>query len=865
MAGIFHTLKKNILKKQKDGSPGVGRGESLSPRTVTAATSKSNASVPSGSSSNGTNSGNSNAGVEDDENMYVEDLHVLCRAVAICDYHPTDVGNYDDIRFLEFEKGAVIDVLEQDASGWWEGILNGFIGVFPGSYVRVSEIFEATSSDEATAHQSQGAEGEFDTTAVGSEDGFVAQDTPGEYQETPSDEAASGQEHEEGGEVRAVGDGEATSQMKNLQKELSDRNKEVATLKMEVKRLKAQADEKEVLEVKLSASQEEASKAKQQLHGEIEKRQQMEAEVTTTKSRVAAEVNERKRLEEALSKAEQEAEEAWAAHNTLLQQLQVAKENDQRNVKTELAKQLEEEINLRTRAEQSFRSIELEVIDLRKQKQQLHAQLETTKSDSEHLKQDIEKLSSEKQQLQTQLEEVRQDLKIARIACVAQSKDLEQQKLISDELTLANAQLQEDLLKTKLPTTDQSQLVEKLTAAKRQMEAQVSELRKSLSKISTEKETYRQEMEHQISQLKSQLEAESTKRKDADAKLVQFQRRAETSARQTKDSSEEELIQLRQRYEKLMEDKRKVDEELKLVRTAPEGVLVKEISQLHGRIEVLKKEKQELQNTLNKQREAQANIIKIETESSALQVKLEQEIAAKRQLEENEKSLRVELGIAQKRLNNATGGSFVSTPSQGLPIKYPKTSAPVRPISRQLPSPPVFKQPLHSPSKLIPKSSSPAPSQPTPPTPGITKTPSPTLISPTPPVAPSEELKAALPTPTPQTPSPRPKKQQAPSSLGQGSETSQTQATPSSPNAPTTPQSKLAKQRPVSQANMGALLRPNPPRGTSPKNSALNSLDLSVGPTPPLISGSVPKKPQPPGTRKLTAAPGPRSPKDAPF
>ena len=78
-----------------------------------------------------------------------EELQVLCRARAICEYVPDDTSQEGDIHFLSFVAGDVIDVLEQDESGWWEGVLNGAIGVFPGSYVQVLEWYGAEEEQVA--------------------------------------------------------------------------------------------------------------------------------------------------------------------------------------------------------------------------------------------------------------------------------------------------------------------------------------------------------------------------------------------------------------------------------------------------------------------------------------------------------------------------------------------------------------------------------------------------------------------------------------------------------------------------------------------------------------------------------------------
>ena len=106
--------------------------------------------------------------VPPDDELVEEELQVLCRAKAICEYVPEEMAQEGEITFLSFIPGEIIDVLEQvflflssflllsffflsliniflpkkkDESGWWEGVLHGMIGVFPGSYTQVIEWY----------------------------------------------------------------------------------------------------------------------------------------------------------------------------------------------------------------------------------------------------------------------------------------------------------------------------------------------------------------------------------------------------------------------------------------------------------------------------------------------------------------------------------------------------------------------------------------------------------------------------------------------------------------------------------------------------------------------------------------------------
>merc|ERR1711974_2401 len=56
----------------------------------------------------------------------------LERVAAIYDYS----ADKDDE--LSFNEGATIYVLKKNDDGWWEGVMNGVTGLFPGNYVEAS-------------------------------------------------------------------------------------------------------------------------------------------------------------------------------------------------------------------------------------------------------------------------------------------------------------------------------------------------------------------------------------------------------------------------------------------------------------------------------------------------------------------------------------------------------------------------------------------------------------------------------------------------------------------------------------------------------------------------------------------------------
>ncbi|KAI9315915.1 ras guanine nucleotide exchange factor domain-containing protein [Dichotomocladium elegans] len=65
---------------------------------------------------------------------------VICRVYALYPYISTDISS------LSFEQGAVIDVLAQLDSGWWDGWCNGKRGWFPSNYVQIIEIMDRNDS-----------------------------------------------------------------------------------------------------------------------------------------------------------------------------------------------------------------------------------------------------------------------------------------------------------------------------------------------------------------------------------------------------------------------------------------------------------------------------------------------------------------------------------------------------------------------------------------------------------------------------------------------------------------------------------------------------------------------------------------------
>ena len=63
-------------------------------------------------------------------------VRVLC-SPCNCYVSVVAIYNYqqDKEDELTFDEGAVIYVVKKNDDGWWEGVMNGQTGLFPGNYV----------------------------------------------------------------------------------------------------------------------------------------------------------------------------------------------------------------------------------------------------------------------------------------------------------------------------------------------------------------------------------------------------------------------------------------------------------------------------------------------------------------------------------------------------------------------------------------------------------------------------------------------------------------------------------------------------------------------------------------------------------
>jgi len=62
-------------------------------------------------------------------NTICNNIKTAIAVVAIYDYYA------DKEDELSFQESSVIYVLKKNIDGWWEGVMDGITGLFPGNYV----------------------------------------------------------------------------------------------------------------------------------------------------------------------------------------------------------------------------------------------------------------------------------------------------------------------------------------------------------------------------------------------------------------------------------------------------------------------------------------------------------------------------------------------------------------------------------------------------------------------------------------------------------------------------------------------------------------------------------------------------------
>ena len=78
------------------------------------------------------------------EDILAIEVAVQCRGQVISNFNPSDYeveSGYEKSNLLKLRKGEIIDVVDKDESGWWEGISKGKLGVFPSTYIHVIDCF----------------------------------------------------------------------------------------------------------------------------------------------------------------------------------------------------------------------------------------------------------------------------------------------------------------------------------------------------------------------------------------------------------------------------------------------------------------------------------------------------------------------------------------------------------------------------------------------------------------------------------------------------------------------------------------------------------------------------------------------------
>lgn len=86
--------------------------------------------------------------VLDEQLMEVE---IICRGVALADFPTEGLEPIPGVDYLQFKVGDRIDVIGQDDSGWWEGVIagNDSLGIFPGTHIEIISEEAAPSIEQS--------------------------------------------------------------------------------------------------------------------------------------------------------------------------------------------------------------------------------------------------------------------------------------------------------------------------------------------------------------------------------------------------------------------------------------------------------------------------------------------------------------------------------------------------------------------------------------------------------------------------------------------------------------------------------------------------------------------------------------------
>eukprot|EP01113_Clastostelium_recurvatum_P016196 TRINITY_DN1920_c0_g1_i9.p1 TRINITY_DN1920_c0_g1~~TRINITY_DN1920_c0_g1_i9.p1 ORF type:complete len:264 (-),score=46.62 TRINITY_DN1920_c0_g1_i9:32-712(-) len=113
----INPFRRQSKKREQLGSPGSGMAPPSSPSSSSSTSTSSSVMM---------------------NQRRVVSGKIILKARALYDYPlegDTLALQDGEIKLLRFKKGDIVNVYEQDSSGWWAGEFEGNKGIFPGSYM----------------------------------------------------------------------------------------------------------------------------------------------------------------------------------------------------------------------------------------------------------------------------------------------------------------------------------------------------------------------------------------------------------------------------------------------------------------------------------------------------------------------------------------------------------------------------------------------------------------------------------------------------------------------------------------------------------------------------------------------------------
>jgi len=364
---------------------------------------------------------------------------VICRARALYDY-PLDGDTLQvedgEIKLLKFRKGDIINVHEQDPSGWWSGEFNDEKGVFPGSYMKVLE--EDLSSSEPVPTKKPKSQNVPREDLMRRVNELIKQL---EDIEAERDEIFATHEREKGEFTRTLNEARAKSdtEIQQLRKALAERDD---VIQASTKKIKSMERDLEEVSSKLAAKEVEVLT--------------MELEIAEYKSKVPDMLakQEREKKQNSLKGTQMEA----AQRAVDLQDLTKQKLELEKNVRDAQAKLTELESKILKKvmstptpgegsgaSERSIQEKDKQIDLLKKQLGEEvfeRRRLETEIRDMKRVCVDVENLKAEKQKLEADLfAKLEADSKLNKINIILQGL------LNKDEATMSVGSMKEVLTK----------------------------------------------------------------------------------------------------------------------------------------------------------------------------------------------------------------------------------------------------------------------------------------------------------------------------------------------------------------------------------------------------------------------------------